>query len=1158
VSEEIGAVYQVDVEYAGGYLIRDHAASETTLEVVNGWDFSEEGGEASIDTHGPVEPRVGLFRKWSGDSVGGGDDKFDQMSSTVTEVASGDRSPRLQVSTSDSNGFVVWGDLGIGETHAVSLAFELPEYPSSNVQLMTPLDAEGAKSWQLNIQSTGVMRLRAPDNSILATGSVELPTGERIRVEVRSDGTNISATAYDVTGEAIETITAQGDLGDLYNFRAGSVNKSTFTFYMDDIALVASNREIGDWWQTAPRPVEPRVGVIGDSLTAQDGQGKTRIVSELIDSGYLPESISFYAVGGKEIELPDVHGRTTVQDIADARAALGGIEKWIIALGTNNVYMTDAEIESAMDTVLAALGDDEFVWMGLAFKGAENVDAARVNPLIQAKVEAAPNGTFLDWNSYVHNGRDETGLWGTEDSTHMSEAGYALRNEFMVDGLGEGPYFPSPQLPIQFTYSEAEYPDPEEEDDDLPTVLTLDEPIGTDLAEGEFVKVLPEASEKIAWVEVRGFGEAVRARVEHALVDLLPEGPRGTPEEAETVELSRDSFGAWIITNIVGREPERDLSYSDTTVPLPPAIIPEEGVTQFSQAVIDEAVIDHLEGDVAVLGSVIAALRQDDGSVDPNGNIVKLSAMPDANLIEAMVPTGDEDEEGNLLYRPLLAVPSRSKDPNGESIALDLYDANMRGGSVTARSLTAAGDKDEGDVSSIEAGSRLVVRNAVSDPKDKPSIDFGPKTRRWLGIQDAIELGWGEMDGLIVQGRNHVANNGNETLDVWFINPNNGRADHWVRLSIPFRIIGGFTAGGGYLYVLGQFTSDSPWAVFRFNPNTGVYAGKTATTLLNAGPRSRMAMSFEDGSPTVTWRMQSGEIGQEWWNTNLTGNRGRRTGITTAGRIAGASGEFIAVGNKVISKNNSARSWSTPGGLTGFGQLPDGTYASTSGDGTLTVYNSEVEADDGPLYAAWTKRNTSSGNETAMSDVVMRNWPARMFATIQSGSLTPGANDTYIYAGSSSPSRTDLYRVSKSAGDSQVTLAKAPSSGANPPEESSFSDSGDAGDIVSEAHDSEGEPLAAWPGSGRSYSLLGSAGQSGSLTVATVTNSNEEYSVTFAQPFVEPPVVFLQSQSGAGPQQIDPLTLRNVTTSGFEFLIRRVSGSDIDVTVGWHAMPATQ
>src|SRR5699024_5450901 len=124
--------------------------------------------------------------------------------------------------------------------------------------------------------------------------------------------------------------------------------------------LLTVNRDISQSSQPPPHPIEPRDGVIVHSPTAQDGQGKTRIVSELIDSGYLPESISFYAVGGKEIELPDVHGRTTVQDIADAREALGGVEKWIIALGTNNVYMTDAEIESAMDTVLAALGDDEF------------------------------------------------------------------------------------------------------------------------------------------------------------------------------------------------------------------------------------------------------------------------------------------------------------------------------------------------------------------------------------------------------------------------------------------------------------------------------------------------------------------------------------------------------------------------------------------------------------------------------------------------------------------------------------------------------------------------------------------------------------------------------------------------------------------------------
>src|SRR5690625_3334628 len=334
-------------------------------------------------------------------------------------------------------------------------------------------------------------------------------------------------------------------------------------------------------------------------------------------------------------------------------------------------------------------------------------------------------------------------------------------------------------------FESAEWPDPEEEDDDLPTVLTLAAPLGEDLDEGEFVKVLPEASEKVAWVEVRGFGEAVRARVEHSYVDLLPEGARGTPEEAETVELSQDSFGSWIVTGILGREPSRDLSYADTTVDLPPAIIPEEGVTQYAQLVVDEAKIDHLEGEVAVLGTVITALREDDGTIDPEGNIVKLSALPDSNLIEALVPTGDVDGEGNLLYRPLLSVPSRAKDPNGDPIALDLYDATMRGGSVTARSLTAAGDKAVGDMSSVEAGSRMVVRNVVSDPNTAPSIDFGPKTRRWSRVAERYEIGCGVSNGLVVQSRVTVGNAaGINYATAVFINPDTGRLDHAVNLKL--------------------------------------------------------------------------------------------------------------------------------------------------------------------------------------------------------------------------------------------------------------------------------------------------------------------------------------------------------------------------------------
>src|SRR5699024_5178741 len=251
------------------------------------------------------------------------------------------------------------------------------------------------------------------------------------------------------------------------------------------------------------------------------------------------------------------------------------------------------------------------------------------------------------------------------------------------------------------SYSSAVFPDPADEDDDEPIVLHLAAPLPDAVDDGAFVKVLPGGADKVATVEVTGQGEPVSADVDHALFDRLPDGIRGDAYEAETVQLVQDDFGSWRVINIVGKEPSVDLSYADTTVDLPPAIIPEEGVTQFSQAVIDEAVIDHLEGDVAVLGTVYAAMRDEDGEVDPDGNIVKLSALPDSNLIEALVPTGNTDEDGNLLYRPLLTVPSRAQDPNGDPVALDVYDATIRGGSVTADRLSAVGDKTAGDVSSI-------------------------------------------------------------------------------------------------------------------------------------------------------------------------------------------------------------------------------------------------------------------------------------------------------------------------------------------------------------------------------------------------------------------------------------------------------------------------
>lgn len=124
------------------------------------------------------------------------------------------------------------------------------------------------------------------------------------------------------------------------------------------------------------------------------------------------------------------------------------------------------------------------------------------------------------------------------------------------------------------TYTSATFPSGE--DDDEPTILTLDGLLPAAVEDGEFVKVLPESVEKVAWVEARGFGEPIRARVEHALIALLPEGIRGGADEAETVTLTQDSLDSWVVTGVVGLEPSIDGgAITPGTLPPSPPPAPE-------------------------------------------------------------------------------------------------------------------------------------------------------------------------------------------------------------------------------------------------------------------------------------------------------------------------------------------------------------------------------------------------------------------------------------------------------------------------------------------------------------------------------------------------------------------------------------------------------
>jgi len=180
-----------------------------------------------------------------------------------------------------------------------------------------------------------------------------------------------------------------------------------------------------------------KVAVIGASLTYQDGAGVANISALLVQNGYTASDLYVYGVGGKKMTAADSTGKTTLQNIADARAQLGSVDVWVIALGTNDVNETDTEYINNMQAILSAIGPtDKVVWIGMAFYSVANTNAAHFNPIEASTLSSYSNTTWADWNSYIHNGRDETGLWVYPvDYTHMTAAGYEIRNQYYLDQI---------------------------------------------------------------------------------------------------------------------------------------------------------------------------------------------------------------------------------------------------------------------------------------------------------------------------------------------------------------------------------------------------------------------------------------------------------------------------------------------------------------------------------------------------------------------------------------------------------------------------------------------------------------------------------------------------------------------------------------------------
>src|SRR5690606_5602549 len=267
-------------------------------------------------------------------------------------------------------------------------------------------------------------------------------------------------------------------------------------------------------------------------------------------------------------------------------------------------------------------------------------------------------------------------------------------------------------------------------------------------------------------------------------------------------------------------------------------------------------------------------------------------SLSSENGLALQVLTGDLDPEtGEPLYRTTVSLPTRNEDEEGNPVAAEFRGRIIAEDITVLKGLEIQGDAQAGEVSRITPGALMQLDNIVEPPALAATLSYAPGTRKWPNLTNQhIEMGWGiGPNSRILTARVRTNSQGTKELSIRHINQN-GTLDHEVELGIPFFLIAGFTASGSNAYVLGRWTNSTPWAIFRFNANTGVYAGDTVTVsdwmstdngpywgaLSYDIPNDRVVLAFRHfGNNRLGWTKYGPNLG--WtgnsWLTTIESNR---------------------------------------------------------------------------------------------------------------------------------------------------------------------------------------------------------------------------------------------------------------------------------------------
>lgn len=201
-----------------------------------------------------------------------------------------------------------------------------------------------------------------------------------------------------------------------------------------------------------------QIGFIGDQLTDQNGNpGTTSIMSRLVTQGWGAGNVMIDALSGRTIS--NGSGVTT-QNVIDSWRSLGfNPRTFCFALITNDDFDTDvnwtAKVNAVLDKVLEMPHQSglkyRIFWIGgPAYRADIQAGApystrySRFQTVMDTiRASRVPSDfeliSCINITAYIHNGRDETGLFlsAGSDATGrgMTTAGYTVRNDGSIPML---------------------------------------------------------------------------------------------------------------------------------------------------------------------------------------------------------------------------------------------------------------------------------------------------------------------------------------------------------------------------------------------------------------------------------------------------------------------------------------------------------------------------------------------------------------------------------------------------------------------------------------------------------------------------------------------------------------------------------------------------